>query len=84
MFAAREGIKVGTLRWWSSRLLRDAATAADQAPVPMVQLVRVPSKTRSTGVIVDLTDVRARVLVEPGFDRETFVQVLETLGRVRA
>jgi hypothetical protein len=49
----------------------------------MVQLVRVPSKERGAGVIVDLTDVRARVMVEPGFDRETFVQVLEMLGRVR-
>jgi hypothetical protein len=82
-FAVREGIKVGTLRWWSSRLRRDVTTAPVQAPVPMVQLIRVPSKTCATGVIVELTDVRARVMVEPGFDRETFSLVLEMLGRVR-
>lgn len=82
-FAAREGIKVGTLRWWSSRLQRDAVAGPGQAPVSMVQLVRIPSKAGGAGVVVDLMDVRARVMVEPGFDRETFALVLEMLGRVR-
>jgi transposase len=83
-FAAREGIKAGTLRWWSSRLQRDVTTAPGPAPVRMVQLVRVPSSSRATGVIVDLPDTRARVIVEPGFDRETLARVLELLGRGHA
>jgi hypothetical protein len=32
-------------------------------------------------VIVDLPDARVRVMVEPGFDRETFAVVLEMLRR---
>ncbi|HMG20186.1 MAG TPA: zinc ribbon domain-containing protein [Kofleriaceae bacterium] len=35
MFAAREGIKVGTLRWWSSRLQRGVTTASAPAPIPI-------------------------------------------------
>jgi hypothetical protein len=84
VFAAREGIKVGTLRWWSSRLQREVTTTAALAPVPMVQLVRIPSRSRGTGVVVDLPDARARVMVDPGFDRNTLALVLELLGRGRA
>jgi len=35
-------------------------------------------------VIVELSDVRARVMVEPGFDRETLGVVLEMLRLERA
>jgi len=45
-----------------------------------VQLVRTPHESRSSGVIVDLPDARARVIVESGFDRETLSAVLEMLG----
>jgi len=83
VFAAREGIKEGTLRWWSSRLQRGVPAGAGAAAIPMVQLVRVPSSSRGTGVVVDLPDARARVMVDPGFDRETLAVVLELLGRRR-
>ena len=84
VFAAREGIKQSTLRWWSSKLQRDVPPATGPAAVPMVQLVRVASSSRGTGVVVDLPDVRARVMVDPGFDRETLAAVLELLVRRRA
>jgi hypothetical protein len=84
VFAARKGVKVGTLRWWSSRLQREVTTATPPAPVPMVQLVRIPSRSRGTGVVVDLPDARARVMVDPGFDRNTLALVLELLGRRHA
>jgi len=84
VFAAHEGIKVGTLRWWSSRLRREVTAPTAPAPVPMVQLVRVPSRSSGTGVVVDLPDMRARVMVDPGFDRNTLALVLELLGRGRA
>ena len=83
VFAAREGIKEGTLRWWSSRLQREGTAGAGPAAVPMVQLVRVPSSSRGTGVVVDLPDAHARVMIDPGFDRETLAVVLELLGRRR-
>jgi hypothetical protein len=81
VFAAREGLKVGTLRWWSSQLRREVTATAAPAPAPLVQLVRVPSRSSGTGVVVDLPDVRARVMVDPGFDRNTLALVLELLGR---
>lgn len=84
VFAAREGIKVGTLRWWSSRLQREVTTAAAPAPIPMVQLMRIPGRSSGTGVVVDLPEARARIMVDPGFDRNTLALVLELLGRGRA
>ena len=79
VFGAREGVRANTLLWWSSKLKRDAATPARSASVPMVQLVRVPSRSRGLGVVVDLPEARARVMIEPGFDRETLAVVLEML-----
>ena len=73
-FGEREGIKASTLRWWSSTLQRE------HTPVWMVQLVRTPHELRSSGVIVDLPDARARVIVEAGFDRDTLSAVLQMLG----
>ena len=81
-FGAREGVRANTLLWWSSKLKREAAESS--APVRMVQLVRTPSSSRGSGVIVELSDVRARVMVEPGFDRETLGVVLEMLRLERA
>ena len=80
-FGAREGVRASTLQWWASKLKRDAGMAASSMPVRMVQLVRAPSSSRGSGVIVDLPDARVRVMVEPGFDRETFAVVLEMLRR---
>jgi len=78
-FGAREGIKASTLRWWSSMLQREHTIGAASS-IRMVQLVRTPHASRSSGVIVDLPDARARVIVESGFDRETLSAVLEMLG----
>ena len=78
VFGAREGVRPATLLWWSSRLKRKPSPAS--VPARMVQLVRAPSSSRGSGVIVDLPDARARISVEHGFDRETFAVVLELLG----
>jgi len=79
-FGAREGIKASTLRWWSSMLQREHTIGAASTSIRLVQLVRTPHESRSSGVIVDLPDARARVIVESGFDRETLAAVLEMLG----
>jgi hypothetical protein len=50
----------------------------------MVQLMRIPSRSSGTGVVVDLPEARARIMVDPGFDRNTLALVLELLGRGRA
>jgi hypothetical protein len=80
-FSAREGIKPGRLYWWSAKLRREgAASTADPAPVRMMQLVRVPARAPGVGISIDVQDARARVVVEPGFDRATLATVLEVLG----
>ena len=80
VFGAREGVRANTLLWWSSKLKRDAGTPASSTPGRMVQLVRASSGARGSGVIVvDLPEARARVMIEPGFDRETLAVVLEML-----
>ena len=81
-FGAREGVRANTLLWWSSKLKREAVASSES--IRLVQLVRAPSSSRGSGVIVDLPDVRARVMVEPGFDRETLGVVLEMLRLERA
>lgn len=79
VFSAREGIKANRLYYWASKLKREAKTLVP-APTPMMRLVRVVAKPSTTGVIIDLPQSRARVVVEPGFDRGTLAVVLEMLG----
>lgn len=81
-FAAREGIKPGRLYYWASKLKRaETSPATSPAPVRMMQLLRVPAgSSTALGVSIDVPDARARVVVEPGFDRGTLALVLETLG----
>ena len=65
-----------TLRWWSSRLGRDAGS---RTPVVRVaQLVRSPAADRGA-VIVEALDMRLRVTVEPGAPADTVAAVLEIL-----
>lgn len=82
VYGAREGLKPSTLQWWSWRLRRERTSSAASATeaVPMVQLVRAPAASRGAGVAIDLLDARARVVIEPGVDRDTLALVLEMLG----
>ncbi len=78
-FAAEHDLTVSTLRWWASQLKRDAA-----APAPLVRMAQVirppvPSARRGS-VVVDILDVRARVTVEAGVERETLDAVFGALG----
>lgn len=66
-----------TLRWWSSRLRHEPATAS--APVVrMAQLVRAPVSERGA-VIIEARDARLRITVEPGAPAETVAAVLGVL-----
>ena len=80
-FSSGRGFSVGTLRWWSSRLGRDA----DPSPpvVRLAQLVRSPvadAGVRRGGIVVDLLDARARITIEAGVDRDSLATVVEVLG----
>lgn len=81
-FSAGRGWSPATLRWWSSRLSRDAAP-------PVVRMAKVirPAAGGSgerAGVIVELLEARVRVTIDPGADRETVATVLELLTIRRA
>lgn len=65
-----------TLRWWSSRLGRDAASGPPI--VRVAQLVRSPAAERGS-VIVEALDARVRVTVEPGAPVDTVAAVLGIL-----
>jgi hypothetical protein len=80
-FSAREGIRARQLYHWASKLrVEERGSESGPVPVRMMQLVRVPSGSPGVGIIIDVPDTRARVMVEPGFDRGTLAVVLEMLG----
>lgn len=66
-----------TLRWWSSRLGRDAVMSG-RPVVRIAQLVRSPAAERGA-VIVEALDARVRVTVEPGAPADTVAAVLGIL-----
>ena len=82
-FGRRHGFAATTLWYWASRLKREGAKAAPV--VRLAQLVRIPGSegaARRGAIVVDLIDVRARITIEPGVDRETLSTVVQALGGV--
>lgn len=86
-FSARHGFGASSLRWWSSRLQREAPATALATPAasPVVRLAKVlrspePAFPRGT-VVVEMLDARVRILVQAGVDRETLAIVLDLAGR---
>ena len=83
-FSTGQGYTAGTLRWWASRLRRDARSGR-----PTIRLARVARSGRTGssevasrpqgGVVIELLDMSARVLVETGVDRDTLGTVLEVM-----
>jgi hypothetical protein len=63
-----------TLRWWSSRLARERASAVPPV-VRIAQLVRSPAVERGS-VVVEALDTRVRITVEAGAPPETVAAVL--------
>lgn len=70
-----------TLRWWSSRLGREASPGA-------VPVVRVAQLVRSSGpleherggsIVVEALDARLRITIEVGAERDTVAAVLGVL-----
>ena len=74
------GTVVGTLRWWSSRLGREATPPV----VRVAQLVRSPALTRHQAqvgtIVVELLDVRVRVTIDAGAVGEVVARIVELLA----
>ena len=84
-FSARNGFPVSALWRWSSKFKRESAPSAPPAPmVRLAQLVRTPGAEiwRRGAVVIDLADVRARITVEPGVDRDTLAMVVGVVAGV--
>jgi transposase-like protein len=86
-FSSRHDFAPTTLRYWASRLKRDAAGEAPAVTAPLVRLARVvraPSRAVDDGhrraVVVEILDARVRVLVEAGVARATLDAVFGALG----
>lgn len=82
-FAAAHGLAASTLRWWASQLKHEVAPPPPPAAavVRMARVVRAPAPPRSGGtVVIDVLDLRARVTVEAGVERETLAAVFGALG----
>jgi hypothetical protein len=73
-YAAREGLKAGTLKWWSSKLNRSARPASRP---PVVEVALAGGRT-GNALEVMLTS-GARVSVPMGFDEATLRRLLAVL-----
>lgn len=75
-FAKGRDFRAGTLRWWSSRLRREARKSEG---VQLARVVRAPSiSTSPRGIVVEMSG--ARVLVPVGVDAATLKTVFAALG----
>ena len=71
---------LSTLRWWSSRLGREASSVA--APVRIARLVRATAplpRDRGGSIVVEMLDARLRITIERGAERDTVAAVLGVL-----
>lgn len=82
-FAAREGFDAKTLRWWAWRLgseQRHAKPRATFVEVSVAPPSPVSAPAPAPSPIEVIVGDSLRVLVRPGFDRESLRQVLGLLG----
>jgi len=83
-FAAAHGLTASTLRWWSSQLKREVVATPATATTPLVRMARVirsrSSSTSRGSVVIDVLDLRTRVTVEAGVERDTLAAVFGALG----
>jgi hypothetical protein len=81
-YSAGRGWSAHSLRWWASRLGREAEPTRSPS-VSFAHLVRatVPERAPTTAVVVEWLEARVRVTVEAGADHELVCMVLEQLAR---
>jgi hypothetical protein len=83
-FVVGQPYAAATLRWWSSRLARDATKMAPAAvqSAPRIELARVEiAPARAAAIAVEVGG--ARVVVERGFDEALLRSVVRALGERR-
>lgn len=73
-YAEREGLKAGTLKWWSSQLNRSPPPTTRP---PVVEVTVAAGRTESALEVMLASGVRVAVPV--GFDEGTLVRLLTVL-----
>ena len=81
-FAADKGYAPATLKWWASRLRREAA-ASKTPRVAMAKVERRPSHVVATSISVRVDIDGARIEVARGFDEELLRDVVRALRAAR-
>jgi hypothetical protein len=88
VFAASHDFMAGTLRWWASRLRREAR---HEAAAPEVRLARVVRRRTTSGrrteevtlpasgLVLELHDVHVRISLHGRVDRDALAIVLAVL-----
>lgn len=82
-YCERRGLKVGSLRYWSSRIRRDLnekLTAAAAAPAPTVKMARVVRELPPRRPGISIAMGAFRVDVGPEFDEGVLGRVLDVLA----
>ena len=75
VYAERKGFSAGTLRWWSSRLGRQASASAK----PPVVEVTLTQETTAASTLELVLASGGRVVVPVGFDAATLARLLTVL-----
>lgn len=82
-FATGQDFSVSALRWWSSRFAREARAPV---PTPTIRLARVERSVDAEvivpppgRIVIELRDLRARLVLDGHVDREVLSTVLATL-----
>ena len=78
-FAAQEGLKPGTLLWWSSRLRRSVAEKAEVGFARLIPVEEVPPQASESGALEIVLASGRVVRVRPGFDPALLRDVLSVL-----
>ena len=91
-YCERLGLKLGSLRYWASRIRRDVDEALAPTPVRMARVVRASdTSTTPAAPAINASAMRGsiviatgafRVEVGPGFDEATLSRVLDVVAGV--
>ena len=83
MFATGQDFTVSALRWWSSRFAREARPSETTPTIRLARVERPLSAEvgvpRTSRMVVELRDVRARLVLDGSVDREALATVMAVL-----
>lgn len=83
VFAEKQGLMAGTLRWWASRLRREQRQSDGSSSVRLARVVRTERSAAQSEPVstmaIELRDLHARITFEGRVDRDALTTVLAVL-----